>query len=122
MQVLSIDPENIEEKYRITVTGAVGNEFKINFINPNYDPDNANSVQIWTSDVISDGVSAGNMRNGIKHYYWGIWGANISVDRVHFDADDIETTDSDLIVKTVYTVTVLRRISGPSFSMASIVM
>ena len=44
VQILSIDPENVEEKYNITVTGANGSQYKINFINPQYDPTNSRSV------------------------------------------------------------------------------
>jgi hypothetical protein len=119
---LSIDPENVEEKYRITVTNPVGNTFKVMFINPNYDPDNKNSVQQWTSDAISDNDSASTMRRRIVNYYYSIWGSNVSVERIDYDADDIETDDDSLVVKRVYTVTVLRMINGPSFSMAIIQM
>ena len=119
---MSIDPENVEEQYRITVTNPVGNTFKAMFINPNYDPDNKNSVQQWTSDAISDNDSASTMRRRIVNYYYSIWGSNVSVERIDYDADDIETDDDSLVVKRVYTVTVLRMINGPSFSMAVIQM
>lgn len=59
VQILSIDPTNVPEKFRITVAGATGEDFKVNFINPLYDPTNKRSVQVWTSRTISDGASAG---------------------------------------------------------------
>ena len=56
------------------------------------------------------------------NYYYSIWGSNVAVDKVSYDAEDIETSDSTLVVKTVYTVTVLKQIDGPSFSMAAVIM
>ena len=78
------------------------------FVNPKYNPDNRNSFATWTSDAISDTADSWTVRRRIIGYYWNIWGSNLSVDKVDYDADDVETTDSSLRVKSVYTVTVLR--------------
>ena len=48
------------------------------------------------------------MRSRIIRYYWSIWGSNIDVEKISYDADDVETSDSDLVVKTIYTVTVVK--------------
>lgn len=108
VQILSIDPENTEEKFTITVTGANGSGYFVKFINPNHDPNNKRSIQIWTSDKISDGDSAATLRRRIVRYYYSIWGSNLSVEKTSYDASDVETTDSALTVKSIYTVTVLR--------------
>ena len=108
MQILSIDPENTEEKYRITVTGANGSSYKVTFVNPLYNPDDRRSFQMWTSDEISDDASSGTVRRSLVGYYWSVWGCNLSVEKTDYDADDIETSDSDAVVKTVYTVTVTK--------------
>lgn len=105
---MSIDPTNEEEKYRITVTGANGSGFYIKFINPKYDPNNKRSIQIWTSDLISDTATSGTLRQRIVRYYYSIWGSNLSVEKISYDAEDVETTDSELIVKSIYTVTLMK--------------
>jgi hypothetical protein len=119
---LSIDPTNVQEKFRITVSGANGSKYNIKFINPRYDPDNRNSVQVWTTRELTDNDSAARVRQQIVRYFYSIWGSNISVEKQGYNADDIETDDSELTVKTVYTISVLKQINGPSFSMASVVM
>ena len=105
---MSIDPENVQEQFRITVTNPVGNQFKVMFVNPNYDPDDNSDFPTWTSDAIDDDDSSGTMRSRIVNYFYSVWGSNVSVEKIDYDADDIETSDSSLTVKTVYTVTVLR--------------
>ena len=122
VQILSIDPENTEEKFEITVNGAVGNTYQVKFINPKHDPTNRRSILMHDSGVIVDTDAAWRVRRQIVNYFYSIWGSNVEVVKVSYDADDIETTDSSLVVKTVYTVTVLRQINGPSFTTASIVM
>lgn len=105
---MSIDPENVQEQFRITVTNPVGNQFKVMFVNPNYDPDDNNDFPTWTSDVIDDNDSSSTMRHRIVNYFYSVWGSNVSIERIDYDADDIETSDSSLTVKRIYTVTVLR--------------
>lgn len=108
MQILSIDPTNVEEKYRITVTGANGSDYYVKFINPLYNPDVRNSVQIWTSDKIDDSLSSDSLRRRIVNYYYSIWGSNVAVEKIDYDADDVETSSSSDTVKSIYTVTVLK--------------
>ena len=74
----------------------------------------------WKSDEIADDCSASSMRNRIDDYFDDVWGSDISVSSVDYDFMDIETSDSDETAKTVYTVTLLRRINGPSFSSAAV--
>ena len=52
VQILSIDPDNTQEKFNITVVGSMGGNFVIKFFNPKWDPNNKNSVNIWTSDKL----------------------------------------------------------------------
>jgi len=106
VQILSIDPENTEEKYRITILNPDGSNYKVTYVNPLYDPNNRRSFQTWTSDVFSDQADTGTVRRRLVGYYWSVWGSNLSVEKTNYDADDIETTDSDAVVKTIYTVTV----------------
>ena len=61
------------------------------------------------------------MKSRIQDYYYSIWGSSITVTKVDFDATDVETEDSLLIVKSVYTVTVNKRISQASFTSAMII-
>ena len=105
---MSIDPENVQEQFRITVTNPIGNQFKVMFVNPNYNPDDNRDFPTWTSDAIDDDDSSGTMRSRIVNYFYSVWGSNVSVEKIDYDADDSETSDSSLTVKTVYTVTVLR--------------
>ena len=105
---MSIDPENVQEQFRITVTNPVGNQFKVLFVNPNYDPDDNSDFPTWTSDAIDDDDSSGTMRSRIVNYFYSVWGSNVSVEKIDYDADDIETSDTSLTVKRIYTVTVLR--------------
>lgn len=90
------------------------------FVNPKYDPNNKRSIQLWTTDAIDDNQDDGTMRRRIVGYYNNIWGSNIAVTHVDYDENDVETT-ADLRVKRVYTIEVLRRIDGPSFTVASII-
>ena len=60
------------------------------------------------------------MRNRIKGYFSSVWGSDISVTSVDYDMMDMETDDSDAVMKTIYTVALLKRINGPSFVSAGI--
>jgi len=100
----------------------MGGTYKIMFVNPLYDPTNKKSVQIYTTGLIKDNDNTNRVRSYIVKYYYAVWGSNVAVTSTNYDADDIETTVSADVVKTVYTVTVLRQINGPSFTMASIVI
>jgi len=74
----------------------------------------------WKTDEIADDCSASSMRNRIKDYFYDIWRSDISVTSVDYDMMDVETDDSDLVMKTIYTVTLLKRINGPSFASAAV--
>lgn len=66
VQVLSIDPENNFEEFQITISGATGTgNFKVQFVNPLYNPDDEDSSPFWMSDSISDDTSADNLRSKI---------------------------------------------------------
>ena len=122
VQVLSIDPENNFEEFEITISGATGDgTFKVQFINPLYNPDNDDSSPFWMSDEIPDDTTADNLRNRISGYFSSIWGSNINVVKVDYDADALETTDADLTVQSIYTVTLRKLISQNSFTSAAIV-
>lgn len=109
------------EKFNITVEGQNGSKFRLKFLNPKYDPNNRNSVQLWGTGVITDTGSIWHYRQQMVSFFSRIWGTNISIEQTRFDADDLETDDADLTVKSVYTVTLLRQINGPSFTMAMVV-
>ena len=120
IQILRIDQTNIEEKFNIEVSGSVGENYYITFVDPNWTEDQAFEDMIWKSDEIADDCSASSMRNRIKGYFSSVWGSDISVTSVDYDMMDMETDDSDLVMKTIYTVTLLKRINGPSFVSAGI--
>ena len=61
------------------------------------------------------------MYDRIRGYFSSIWGSGIEVSKVEYDADDIETTDSTLVVKAIYTVTISKRISQASFTSAVVI-
>jgi len=60
------------------------------------------------------------MRSFIKDYFSHVWGTDIAVTKTLYDAGDLITTDPLLAVKSVYEVTLLKRILGPSYSGAAI--
>jgi len=74
----------------------------------------------WKSEEIFDDCSAWDLRNRINGYFSSLWGSDITVVKVDYDAMDVETADPALVVKSVYTVTLLKRINGPSFASAAI--
>ena len=74
----------------------------------------------WKTEEIEDDCSASTLRERIKGYFSSRWGSDITVVKVDYDDMDVETTDSALVVKSVYTVTLLKRINGPSFASAAI--
>lgn len=51
------------------------------------------------------------MRDRIQGYFRKVWGSNIEVTKVDYDENDAETTDDALVVKSIYNVKVLKRIS-----------
>ena len=80
--------------------------FKITFIN--------NLIEkpiTYETPSISMSASADVLKRRIDDYFWK-FGANIRVTRTGFDADDLETTSSDSVVKYVYRIELLRRIEG----------
>ena len=121
IQILEVNPENTAESYRITVENPHGGQYQVKFINPNYDPSARNSIQVWTSDKITDNGDGWHVRRRIVGYYWSVYGSNIEVIRTRYDADDVETTSSSATVKIIYTVTLLKQINGASFASAAIV-
>lgn len=117
---MRITQTNIEEKFDIVILGGEGFEFMIQFMNPKYDPNSYAHAQFWRSEAILDNCSSSAMRNGIKDYFNNVWGSDISVEKVMYDYMDIETSDSSMAIKSIYTVTLLKRITGTSFLGAAI--
>lgn len=70
---------------------------------------------------MSDDVTASTMQGHIDNFFQSYWGSNIKTVKVDYDANDVETEDADLIVKSVYTTTLTKLINGPSFSSAAII-
>jgi hypothetical protein len=44
------------------------------------------------------------MLDSLSGYFNSIWGSTIYVTKVDYDASDVETADSSLIAKSIYTV------------------
>ena len=108
VQLLEVDPENVKEKFRITVENAHGGKYVVMFVNPLHNPRDPYSVQIWESNTIRDTDSADTVWKRIRWYYWNIWSTDTTVERIRYDADDIVTTSSSATVKTVFEVTVVK--------------
>jgi uncharacterized protein YdaL len=69
-----------------------------------WDPEDLRSVQIWKCEDIADNASASTMLDSLSGYFNSIWGSTIYVTKVDYDASDVETADSSLIAKSIYTV------------------
>ena len=120
IQVMRIDQTNIAEKFNIEISGSMGQNFFIQFVDPNWTDSQPIEDMFWKTDEIADDCSASTMRNRIKGYFSSKWGSDISVAKVDYDIMDMETSDSDAVMKSIYTVTLLKRINGPSFSSAAV--
>lgn len=72
----------------------------------------------WKTDEIADDATASSVRNRIKGYFMDVWGTDITVVKVLYDMFDMETEEDEDAFKAIYTVTLLRMIDGPSFTMA----
>lgn len=70
--------------------------------------------------MITDTGNIWHYRQHIVGFFSSIWGSNVAVEQTRFDADDVETTDASLTVKSIYTVTLIRPINGPAFTMAMV--
>lgn len=120
IQIMRVDQTNVEEKFTVEISGSIGGLFQIQFVNPLWvDGDNINHM-FWKSEEISDNCSASTLRNEIKGYFSWLWGSDITVTAISYDASGIETTDPSLVYSTTFTVTLLKRINGPSFSAATV--
>ena len=60
------------------------------------------------------------MKGAIDDYFSAIWGSAINVVKVDYDENDAETEDASLVVKSIYTVSLRKLISGPSYTTANI--
>ena len=118
--MLKIDQTNVEEKFNIEVEGAIGANYVIQFVNPKYDPESDAHAQFWKTEDIVDNCSAATMRTRLYDYYANTWGTDISVTKTDYDSAGLETSDSSLVTRSVYEVTVLKRINGPSYSSAAV--
>lgn len=61
-------------------------------------------------------ATASEMRNAIKSYYNAAKGSDITVTKTLYDANDTETTNLTLGVKSLYNITLRKLITGPSVS------
>ena len=57
----------------------------------------------------------------LDDYFLKYFKSKIDVVKVDFDANDVETDQAELVVKSVYTVKLRKLINGPSFSAATII-
>ena len=62
-------------------------------------------------------ASASTLRTKIDDYFWK-FGSNIAVTRTGYDDQDLETSDSSLVVKYVFRIKLKRRINSQTFNMA----
>ena len=120
IQKFSIEQTNVAEIFEISISGDLGGSYKIQFVNPKYDPESKEWDMFWRSELISDDCSAGTMYDHISDYFSSVWGSNISVVKTMYNDLDTATTDTALAVRSVYTVEVLKRIDGPSHNSAAI--
>ena len=74
----------------------------------------------WVSEEIADDCSSSSMKNRIKDFFSSVWGSDISVTKQGYDMMGEETSDESDIFRAVFTVTILKRIDGPSFTSAAV--
>ena len=121
VQILEVRQAGMtQEKFRITVLGANGSKYQVQFVNPKHDPNNKHSQLIWKSGEIKDNYNIWQVRQQIVRYFSRIWGSDVSIELTYYDADDVEVESSADAVKRVYTVTVVRLIGESSFVQATI--
>ena len=119
VQVLEIDPASDFETFNVTVKGAMGGKFQFMFVNPKYDASNKHSKRTYTSRSVKDNDSANNIRWALRDFYAHVWGTDVTVKKLSVN-DKFETVDKDA-TQTVYTVKIVRAISGDGFTSATVI-
>jgi hypothetical protein len=112
-QYLEIVNVDLPEKWTIEVTGMDSEIYKINFIHP------TTGVTTQSGEISADS-NADNLRTAIDDFFWNNYGG-INVELQYFDADENLLDTSDDAVKYLYTVSLLKRLEGFSFSTATII-
>ena len=111
IQMFEISHDNVEEEWTVTVTNPDSGSYTLLFVN-----NEGESTETWTSDAISTSASAWDFQRVVDEWFWSVKRTGISTTRVGYNDQDVEETDSELIVKYVYTTKALRRFSGQSFN------
>jgi hypothetical protein len=114
VQSWKIIQDNIPETWTITIANPGTGKFKMSMKSPK-------ETTSWLSGEITCNTSADGMRSALIGFYnnGARANSNISVARTMLDASDVLTTDTAAAKKYVYTIKVIRRITGTSFSTAS---
>lgn len=82
-----------------------------------YNPDQ----ERYQGELVAADASASTLKNAIKDYYDDNGFGNIDVNLTMFDADGIETTESDNATSYVYYIALRDLINGMSVSSISVV-
>jgi hypothetical protein len=104
----------VAEQWTITVNNPSTGKYKLSMKSPK-------ETTAWLSDEIACNASAWTMRDRL----WDFFASNkrahshIAVTLVMYDAAGVVTTTSNLAKKYVYTIKLIRRITGFSFTTAS---
>jgi Tat protein secretion system quality control protein TatD with DNase activity len=83
-----------------------GGTFRFAFVNPT-------TLKKSASEEMNTNMSASQMHYAVKEYYNSV-GVHPWIIKKNYDAEDKETTDAELIVKTVFEISIDRLINGVS--------
>jgi hypothetical protein len=116
VQYLSVEPAQVFDTTRITITNMDEGQFLLLMLNP---------VDLKTNrtEMISANATADEMRLGVKDYYakQPNIGSGCSVNRTWYDVNGTETTNYTETVSAVYYITLNRLISAASASSITVV-
>jgi hypothetical protein len=104
----------VAEQWTITVNNPSTGKYKLSMKSPK-------ETKAWLSSEIPCNASAGHMRDYLNPFFSSHLRANsgISVKLEMYDQAGVLTTTSNLAKKYVYTIRLMRRITGFSFTTAS---
>ena len=115
VQSWRIEHTNVPEQWTLTIANPGTGKFKLSLRSPLESKD-------WESGEIACNSSADTMKWALYGFFadWQRAGSDITVTLAMFDAKGLATTVVANATKYVYTVILMRRISGYSFTKATV--
>jgi hypothetical protein len=102
---VSMIQTNVAEEWYLIVANPDSGSYKLNFVNPRTTP-----MSYVTTSSIDANTDANTFRKRVDEFYSTVWGGACSVERVMYDSDSVETTDSSLATSYRYNVKLLKQI------------